>query len=75
MKYCKLCKSIIYGHSCSNRKCLRHLEGTEPITFKQTEFIEDMLDKLGEGKDLRGMTMTQASKLIRELQERMELGE
>ena len=75
MKYCKLCGSTIYDKSCSNKRCKNHIPGTEPATFKQTEFIEDMLDKLGEEKDLRGMTMTQASKMIKVLEGRIEMGE
>lgn len=74
ISYCKLCGSLIIGHSCRNEKCKKHIEGTEPATYKQTEYIDALAEKLGEEYDTRTITKAAAGKLIEELRERMEMG-
>jgi len=74
IKYCKLCGLLIIGRSCRNEKCKKHIEGTESATFKQTEYIQVLAEKLGEEYDTRAMTKNAAGELIEELLERVEIG-
>lgn len=75
MKYCELCKSLIIGDSCRNEKCKKHIEGTEPASYKQVEYIQALAERLDEEYDTRAMTKKEAGKLIEELRERVEMGE
>ncbi|MFA5385948.1 MAG: hypothetical protein WC364_15050 [Eubacteriales bacterium] len=63
--------------NCTNRKCEHHVPGIDPATYKQIEYIKDMLEKLHDDTKyaFRDMTQRDASKLIKELQERLEVGE
>jgi hypothetical protein len=75
MEFCKLCQSIKIKDSCTNRKCRNHIAGTEAATFRQVEYIKELAEKLGDETeyDYRNMTMKEASKLIEELEEGLEV--
>lgn len=77
MTYCKTCGSLIMGGSCTNKKCKHHIQGTEYATYSQVEYIQAMLAKLGDETeyDYKSMSKKEASRIINELQERIELGE
>lgn len=77
VKYCKLCRSLIIGESCTNYKCKNHIKNTEAATREQTGYIENMLEKLGEDCEYNFVTMSrrEADKIIVKLEERLELGE
>jgi len=49
----------------------------EPATYKQIEYIRDMLERLHDDTKyaFRDMTQKDASKLIKELEERIEVRE
>lgn len=76
-EYCEICQSIIIGDSCTNKKCQNHVKGTEYATYKQVNYIQDMLKRLDDDTeyDYKSMTQKEASRIIEELQERLELGE
>ncbi len=69
------CGSLKIRNNCTNKRCKHHNPGMELATFKQIEYIRDMLDSLGEEADTKDMTQKEASKLIRELEGRIEVGE
>ena len=76
MNYCKTCGSLVIGGSCTNRKCRHHIKGTEYAIYSQIEYIRSMLARLDDETeyDYKNMTLKEASKIIDELQERIELG-
>jgi hypothetical protein len=75
------CGSILITGNCSNKKCRHHIPDIDPATFSQIEFIKSMLEQLGIPEapyqdpeyDYRKMDIKQASKLIDELQSRLEV--
>jgi hypothetical protein len=75
-EYCT-CGSIKFKGNCTNKKCRYHTSGPEPATYKQVEYIKDMIDQLGDDTEYnyKDMTIKEASKLIGELEERVETGE
>jgi hypothetical protein len=68
------CGSIKLQDSCSNKKCEHHIEGTEYATYKQCEYIKDMLVKLNDetSHNYRNMTLKDAGRIINELEQRVE---
>jgi hypothetical protein len=61
--------------NCTNRKCKHHIPGPEPATYKQICYVEELLEKLHDNTKyaFRDMTIKDASKLIRELEQRVEV--
>lgn len=74
LEFCT-CGSIKNNGSCSNKKCTNHIKGTGLATFKQVEYIKDLQEQLNDdtGYDFNNMTEKDASKLIEELEERLEV--
>jgi hypothetical protein len=75
MEFCKLCQSIKIAGNCTNRKCTNHIPGTEAATFRQVEYLRELAEKLHDDTeyDYRNMTLREASKLIGELEDRLEV--
>lgn len=75
MKFCE-CGSIKINDSCTNKKCQYHIKGTEFATFKQTDYIQGMLKQLEDDTeyDYRSMTQREASRIIDQLQDKIDLG-
>jgi len=71
------CGSIKINGSCTNKKCQYHIKGTEIATYKQTDYIQSMLAQLEDDTvyDYKNMSQKEASGLIDELQERIDIGE
>ena len=72
-----ICGSLKIKDNCTNRKCQYHIPGMEPATYKQICYAEEMLEKLQDDTKyaFRDMTIKDASKLIKELESRIEVGE
>lgn len=75
MEFCT-CGSIKIGGSCTNKKCRQHIKGTEFATYKQTDYIQSMLEQSEDDTayDYKSMTQREASRIIDKLQERIDLG-
>jgi hypothetical protein len=71
------CGSLKVKGNCTYKKCEHHIPGMDPATYKQTEYIKDMLERLHDDTKyaFRDMTIKDASKLIGELESRLEVGE
>jgi hypothetical protein len=74
-EFCK-CGSLKIKGSCTNKKCEEHIASISPATFKQVDFIKDLTLQLGEPDDYDFINMTtkEASKIIEELQTKVEIG-
>lgn len=75
-EFCE-CGSIKVKGNCTYKKCKHHVPGLEPATYKQVEYIKDMLERLHDEIKYayRDMTIKDANKIIKELEERLELGD
>lgn len=76
MTYCK-CGSLRLAGACTNKRCTKHVAGVEYATYKQVNYVQDMLLKLGDDTiyDYKNMTVAYAKLIISELLERVEVGE
>jgi len=76
LEFC-ICGSLKVNGNCTNRKCAHHMSGMEPATYKQIEYIKDILDKLQDDTEYAfgNMAQKEANKLIVSLEERLEAGE
>jgi hypothetical protein len=74
--FCELCGSLIIQGNCTNRKCKNHKKVWN-VLYEQINYIKWLLEVLDADKeyDYRGMTKTEASKIIQELLEQVEMGE
>jgi adenylyl- and sulfurtransferase ThiI len=76
------CGSLMINENCSNKKCSKSSKLGRSKTFviasfKQVEYIKELLEKLEESADLYDfniMLMSDASDLIEELKLRVDLG-
>jgi hypothetical protein len=74
MEFCK-CGSMIVKGFCSNKKCKEHGQVAELATYRQMNYIKSLctlLDK-DEPENLIHMTKVDASSLIKEYEELLEL--
>jgi hypothetical protein len=77
-EFCKICSSLIVGESCTNKKCEKHVSSTQKITFKQKEYIQDLMKNLDIDEDkyaFGSMTKKEASMLVKKLAAEVEIKE
>jgi len=74
--FCKLCHSLLIYGNCTNKKCKNYISRKQ-ATYEQINYIEGLLAKLNEdgGYDYKIMNKIEASKIIKALILRVELGE
>ena len=75
-EFCEICHSLKIQGYCSNQKCERSIGKLKLASYKQVEYIKDMLKKLEieEGKyDVLNMSCVTAIQLIQELQGMIDL--
>lgn len=75
--FCQKCGSLKLKGNCSNHKCSEHSPtGFEPATYKQVEYITELVKKLGKDTteyNFREMSKKDASRMIDILEEDLEL--
>jgi hypothetical protein len=78
MDFCD-CGSIRVNGNCTNKKCQKHTKSlVEPVTFHQMDYIKTLAESLGEDTDhidFEYLSKKEASRLINEYKDRMDIEE